>query len=161
MFRIILGMSQQRKKIINYLDGVSKEVAMHIAKCVMYGNSLGRYDHWIHELAIWISDGNDMVCKPNDKKLKSEDYEDSIFGFLGDARSDAKVNLHELQRYNKKFEDESYPYVEDDDEMIDRMFNASQLIIRKLVPIMSVKNNLDRRDIEGLIHDALDDICLK
>lgn len=160
MFRIIVAMSSTRQKLLSYLDGVSKEVALHIAKCAMYQDSLGRYNHWIHELAIWISDGNDMTCKPGNKKLKPRDYEDTIFGFLGDGVADARTNLHELQRYNKRYESESYPYIEVDADMVDRMYRASRSVVRAFVPLMASTNDLELKQIEQKLHQALDKECL-
>lgn len=160
MFRVILAMSAPRQKIIGYLDGASKEVAMHVAKCAMYQDTLGRYNHWIHELAIWISDGNDMTCKPGNRKLRARDYEDTIFGYLGDGVSDAKTNLHELQRYNRKFEAESYPEVQVDDDMIDRMYRASRAVTQTFAPLMTSKNDLELKQIENKLHEALDKECL-
>lgn len=161
MFRVVLAMSASRQKIIGYLDGASKEVALHVAKCAMYQDTLGRYNHWIHELAIWISDGNDMTCKPGSKKLRVRDYEDTIFGFLGDGVSDAKTNLHELQRYNRKFDTESYPYVEVTGDMINRMYRASRAVVTTFAPLMASRNDLELEQIEDKLHEALDPECLK
>ncbi len=161
MFRIILAMSFPKQKILTYLDSVSEEVSMHVAKCAMYQDTLGRYNHWIHELAIWISDGNQMTCKPGDKKLKPHDYENTIFGFLGDSVTDAEINLHKLQRYNSKFGSESYPYVEVDDSMVDRMYRLSRALIKAIVPVMSSRNDFRVAQIETKLHEALDPECLK
>ena len=160
MFRIILGMSEQRKRVLTFLDGLADRIVEHVAKCAMYQNSLGRYDHWVHELAVWFADANDKTCKPNNKKLSVQEYKDTILDGLGTSSADARINLHELQHYNKKYEDESYPYVEVDEDMIERMYKASQAVIGKIAPLLASKNNLDRPDIELMLHETLDTICL-
>ena len=149
-------MSTHRSAIIEFLDGWSKDVALHLAKCAMYQDSLGRYNHWVHELASWIVDGANMTCKPNDRKLKPNEYEDTIFKYFGTAVSDAERNLRELQRYNKKYGSESYPYVEIDDAMVNKMFDASQALMENIIPLMASKNKFKMRDMETYIHDAID-----
>lgn len=157
----IQAMSLDKHKLINKLDSWSEEITEHVAKCVMYGTTLGesKYNHWIeHEIATWICDANDFTCKHNNKKLKPRDYEDHLFGYLGDSIAEARANLHGLQLHNKKFY-ESYPYIEVDDDMIRKMFDASQQILAQFVPILSSKNSLTKDDIQSILHNILDPIC--
>ena len=160
MFRVILAMSNKRKDVIDFLDSLSKDVMFHIAKCSMYGDSLGRYNHWVRELSIWISDANDKTCKPKGKKLTPREYADTIFDKLGTSEADARVNLHTLQRYNSRFGDEAYPFVPVDDDMISRMYTASKAVISQFSNLLSTQNDLDQHDIEQELHKVLDPKCL-
>lgn len=159
----ISAMATEQKKLIKQLESWEEIVTEHIAKCVMYGDSLGidKYNHWVeHEIATWLSDANDILVKPFNKKLKPHDYQSTLFAGLGDDKVDARVALHELQRRNNK-STEPYPYVEVDDKMIEKMFEVSGLIVKTFVPILSDTNSLSKKDIETKLHEVLDPICLK
>ena len=167
MYRIfrtnIFGMSQERAPFKKKMESWGELIEEHLSKCAMYGDTLsgGKYNHWIEdELATYLSDTNDATFKPKGSKLKPHDYESLLFGGLGDDRTDARICLHNLQAYNRK-QKESYPYVTVDDDMIDKMYRASQAIINKFVPILSTKNSLSKKDIESILHNILDPICLK
>lgn len=154
-------MAEPKDKIKKKMDARSDKITEHLAKCAMYGDSLGegKYNHWIeHELANWISEINDLVSKPDGKKLKLRFYEDILFGGLGDSRADAKANLTDLEIYNSRTAN-PYPKVDIDDEMIDRMFKISEAMISKIAPILSTKNSFDKADFEVLLHSIMDPIC--
>ena len=69
----IKGMSVKKSSLEDKMAQFGKQIEMHIAKCAMYGDSLefGKYDHWISEIANWISDINQIYVKPSNKKLKN------------------------------------------------------------------------------------------
>lgn len=157
----IMAMAVSKDDIIEKMKGRRKKVAEHLAKCAMYGDGLGsgKYNHWIeHELATWISDINDLVSKPKNKKLKPDTYAEKLFGALGDSKSDAKSALIDLQLYNDSKQNK-YPYVEIDEEMVGRMHKITQSMLTKIVPILATKNSLSKEDIENLLHSILDPIC--
>jgi len=161
--KYIYAMSTERKKFIKQLESWEEELTEHIAKCVMYGDSLGvnKYNHWIeHEIATWLNDANDTLVKPSNKKLKPRDYASTLFAGLGTDRVDARVVLHDLQRMNHKSA-EPYPDVDVDSAMIERMFQASNSIVKTFLPILSSVNSLSKEDIERKLHEVLDPICLK
>lgn len=156
-------MSINKNDIITKMKGRRAKVAEHLAKCAMYGDSLGlaKYNHWIdHEISTWISDINDLVSKPKNKKLKANDYAEYLFGALGDNESDARSALIDLQLYNGAKQN-SYPYVEIDSKMVNRMHIITQAMLTKIVPILSTKNSLTKKDIEVLLHNILDPVCRK
>ena len=150
-----------RNKLLVRLDAWGEEVAEHLAKCAMYGDSLGqgKYDHWIKdELATWISDANEAICKHNNGKLKPKQYEDTLFGFLGDSYVEARMNLHALQSRNKRYSD-AYPFKQVDSAMIERMYSISNAVIAKFVPLLSSKNTFTKDDVEILLHSVIDPVC--
>ena len=154
-------MAEPKYNIKKKMNLRSDKITEHLAKCAMYCDSLGegKYNHWIeHELANWISEINDLVSKPDGKKLKLKFYEDILFGGLGDSKADAKANLTDLEIYNSRAAN-PYPKVDIDDEMIDRMFRISEAVISKIAPILSTKNSFDKADFEVLLHSILDPIC--
>lgn len=154
-------MSQERAPFKKKMESWADLIEEHLAKCVMYGDSLpgNKYNHWIKdELATYISDTNDATFKPKGDKLKPKDYETILFGNLGDSEIDARISLHDLQVHNKK-SSEPYPFKHVDSDMIDKMYRASQSLIKKLVPILSSRNSLDKKDIESILHNVLDPIC--
>lgn len=160
-FVYICAMAEPKDHIKKKMEARSDKLVEHLAKCAMYGDSLGsgKYNHWIeHEIANWISEINELVSKPDNKKLKPKLYEEILFGPLGDDISDAKANLTDLQLYNGK-KSNPYPRVEIDSAMIDRMYKISQEMIGKIVPILSTKNSFNKKDIEQLLHNILDPIC--
>lgn len=154
-------MAEPKDKIKKKMDARSDKITEHLSKCAMYGDSLGggKYNHWIeHELANWISEVNDLVSKPDGKKLKLKFYEDILFGGLGDSKADAKANLTDLEIYNSRAAN-PYPKVDIDQEMIDRMFKISEAVISKIAPILSTKNSFSKADFEVLLHSIMDPIC--
>lgn len=160
-FIYIQAMSLDQSDIIDKMRARRKKVAEHLAKCAMYGDSLGpgKYNHWIeHELATWISEINEITCKPKGKKLKTSKYADNLFGLLGDDKADAKSALIDLQLYNSTKKNQ-YPAVDIDSDMVDRMFEVSKQMLGKVVPLLSVKNDFSKHDIENLLHSLLDPIC--
>lgn len=160
-FVYIQCMSISQDDLIDKMKGRRAKIAEHLAKCAMYGDGLGsgKYNHWIeHELATWISEINELTAKPKGKKLKPSKYADYLFGLLGDERADAKSALIDLQLYNSK-KSNSYPYVEIDDAMVDRMFEITKAMLGKVVPIIASKNSFYKKDIEQLLHTILDPIC--
>jgi hypothetical protein len=154
--------AKSRKKLISTLDAYDELIVEHLAKCAMYCNSLpgDKYNHWIEdELATWLSDVNDSVCKQNNGKLKKKQYAEGLFGGLGNSEVDARINLRLLQEHNKKAKD-PYPYVEIDEAMISRMHIISEQVIQKFVPILASRNTIDKDDIAFMLHRIIDPVCL-
>ena len=157
----IFAMATDKSKLLKRMEAWSDNIMLHLCKCAMYGDTLpgDKYNHWIEELAVWIFNTNDTVCKPNNKKLKPAQYESALFGWLSDASAEARSNLADLQLYNKKFGDKAYPYIKEDDAMIERMRKISAGVLETFVPILSSKNELIKQDIEAKLHDIIDPVC--
>lgn len=157
----IFGMAIEKNKLMKRMDAWSDNIAIHLSKCAMYGNTLpgDKYDHWIEELAVWIFSANDMTCKPNNKKLKPAQYESMLFGWLSGEAAEARGNLHDLQIHNKKYNETSYPYIQVDDDMIERMRKISEGVLETFIPILASKNELTKADIQQKLHDIIDPVC--
>lgn len=158
----IFAMSVERGPFKHKMARWGELIEEHLCKCVMYGDSLkqGKYNHWIEdELATWLSDCNSTTFKPSDKKLKPADYESLLFGSLGDTLTDSEVCLHSLQAHNHKKRN-SYPFVNVDRRMIYNMYIVSAELREKFVPLLASRNKLAKEDIESILHNILDPICL-
>ena len=156
----IQGMTLKKEKLLKRMDSYSTEIAFHLAKCVMYGDSLGngKYDHWISEISNWISSVNECICKHNNKKLKAHQYQNSLFADLGDSLTEAKMNLQDVQISCKKSVNR-YPYRELDKEMIDTMYIVSMEIMHTFSNLLATMNDTTQSDIDKMLHDILDDRC--
>ena len=157
----IFAMAMGKARLEKRMDAWSDLIAEHLSKCAMYGDTLpgDKYNHWIEdEIATYISDTNDIVCKHNKRKLKVKQYENRLFGWLSDEAAEAKSNLHNLQIQNKKAL-ESYPYVEVDEAMIERMRKISGQVVSTFVPILSSINNITKDEIEDKLHHIIDPVC--
>ena len=157
----ILGMALEKSKLNTRMELFGSKVAEHLAKCAMYGDSLpeNKYNYWIsHELATYISNINNTVCKHNNNKLKATQYETIFFGWLSKDAAEAEGNLCDLQAKNEEARN-PYPYVPIDDDMIQRMTAISSAVIDKFVPLLSCINTITKQDIEQIPHHIIDPVC--
>ena len=156
-----MAMTMEKARLLKRMDALSDKVAEHLSKCAMYGDTLesGKYNHWIEdELATYLSFVNEVLSKHNNGKLKPEQYESSLFGWLGDDKADALGNLIDLQLHNKK-SSEPYPYVKIDNDMTERMYKISKGVVETFVPIISTINDLTKENIELKLHQIIDPVC--
>lgn len=119
----IFAMSQSRKVVLNRLVALSDVINRHIIECVVYRDSLSStLPHWVHEIAVWLQRANTLKCK---SRLKARDYEDSLFGYFGDDKEDARNNLIMYQLWNaRSMNPDRYPDFEITDDMVDRLFSV-------------------------------------
>lgn len=154
----VLGMAFERNHIIDKLKSFSPLILEHLCKCILYGRSVDRYDHWIKdEIATWIVDASKMSLDKG-KKLKKNDYDRYLFGALGTDRIDAEPNLDYQYAQDRR---ERYPYPEVDitDDMYDNMFEASVAIRSKFCEQLARKGKLDKTDVTNDLHEILDKYC--
>ena len=59
----IFGMASDRRKILDTLYNYSQPIADHIIKCVVYSSKDRDYNHWISEIATWLSTINALKPK--------------------------------------------------------------------------------------------------
>lgn len=161
MYRIIkantpiFGMAYERKKVIQRLEGFSKRILEHVAKCILYGRRSLNYDHWIEdEIALWISDASDMFLDKG-KKLKSNDYRRYLFGEFGDEVADARTNLHVQYADDRKTRD-PYPATEIDKQKIYNMFDACEQIKDIFCDKLATKQAISKEQAASILHNILD-----
>ena len=69
----LFEMAFERKDAIKKLDNLSYEISIHLLKLIVFNNS-NNFNHWLGELNSWLNQVDDIRLKPNNKKLKEEDY---------------------------------------------------------------------------------------
>ena len=143
----IFAMSMQRPIAIRELNGLSNTLAQHVCKISIYDDTLQCKDHWIHELADYISQANDITVKPKNNKLKLRDYENEFYGVLGETEKDANVFLNSFYRRNLR--SKQYPAVAITKEMCKRYIELSQFLINYCKALLSFNNELSLEDIEN------------
>ena len=146
-------MASERSYVIDKLQKLSSTLESHVLKLGIYDDNLNCKDHWIDEVANFLSIANDFTVKPKNKKLDKREYEKYLIGGLGDTRKDAFINIRMFKLSNNK--DKEYPDFEITDEMIDRTFNISKLIADFVLGTVSSKNTLEKRDIYYYLKERL------
>ena len=139
-------MSMQRPIAIRELNGLSQTLAQHVCKLSIYDDTLNCKDHWIHELADYISQANDITVKPKNTKLKLRDYENEFYGVLGETEKDANVFLNSFYRRNTV--SKKYPVVDISDEMKKRYVELSLFLIDYCRSLLPYSNELSLEEIE-------------
>lgn len=151
---LILGMAMNRNKAVSRVESYAYTLVEHIIKCVVYGNSTGNLKHWVEdEICEILSVVNSITIKPSDKKLKKRDYVDTIFGYMGDARSDANVMVRDFRLKNKH--NSKYPNFEVTEDLIDRTYKSFQNIMNYMLPILITKNDMKSEDFVKGIYKAI------
>ena len=163
MYRVILGMAQERDKIIQRCKHTRDQLIYHLAKVVVYGDSLQCYNHWIQEIANMISKINKMSTKgTRTGKLKPKDYMSYLFGIVGnysisDARSD--IEFFQSDNLEGRF-GEPYPDFEINSNVIKRMYDCGKEVIPEMSKMLSEKNQYDMHDISVMLREIFDKHCL-
>lgn len=142
----IFAMSMQRPIAIRELNGLSRTLAQHVCKMAIYDDSLNCKDHWIHELADYINQANDITVKPKNNKLKMRDYESEFYGVLGETEKDANVFLNSF--YRRNVETKEYPVVKITREMCERYVDLSLFLIEYCKILLCSNNNMYLEKIE-------------
>ena len=160
----ILGMAITRADAISRLRSFSETVELHLLNCILYGDSSGDYNHWVNqELSSWMVAANRILLKGN-KKLKKADYEDYLFGKLGDAEDDAFVALTAFQLHYTGAHSKvnpPYPNFELDEQITSDVFEFFREVKSKMCEILSQPNDLNKADFQRLLHEMMDKHCIK
>lgn len=151
----IYGMSIDRSKAVQRLEKFGELFHEHICKCVLYGDSLHCYNHWIgDELANWLSQVNNTTLRGN-KKLKAADYRNRFLGQFSKDWEDAEASLVLFAAQNK----DQYPEV-NTDAYIKCMHDVSCELIDKLPSLLASSNDLGQRLFAEMLHSILDYYCI-
>lgn len=155
----ILGQAFSRDKIKSRLNSYSRVILEHIAECVLYGKNHRDYNSWIDtELSGWISLLGSLKSK-NNKKLKRQDYEDTLFGDLGTTKEDAKYNL-EIENLDNQKKTPPFPDVKITDDLVSKMFLACKEIKESMIDlILNSKDEVSKDEAKSKLHSILDKYC--
>ena len=95
------------------------------------------------EIADWIKLA--AVIKPKSGRFKASMYQDTIFGYLGDERSDAVANLLDLQIRVRRGKYD-YPDFDITDQMKDDMFEFSQNVRTRISDLLAKNKGKELED---------------
>ncbi len=155
----ILGQAFSKDILKSRLNSHSGVILEHIAKCVLYGKNHRDYTHWIDtELSCWISLLGSLKSK-NNKKLKRQAYEDTLFGYLGTTKEDAKYNL-EIENLDNQKKTPPFPAVKITDDLVSKMFLACKEIKESMIDlILNSKDEVSKDEVRSKLHNILDKYC--
>ena len=104
----LFEMAFERKDAIRKLDNLSYEVSQHLLKLIIFNNS-NNFDHLLGELNGWLNQIDDIRLKPNNKKLREEDYLKALKEFY--LENEDQVTKM-IQKLKNKYKDEQVIYDE-------------------------------------------------
>ena len=144
-------MAYSRGDVMPKIDSYTGMVKEHVMKCIVYENSTNDFNHWVNEIANFLSIINDFRIKTKTGKLKYEDYLNNGFYNHGNDYRDMNVGLRDFS-YNKK-----YPHFEVTDEMTQKLLNVYTRIAEDCSRIFADKNNeYTHKDFKNLVLDIFE-----
>lgn len=162
MKRYIKAMAFSRKDAESHIRALSKVIGEHIIKCVVYGDSLNCYSHWVNdELTSWFYDINTTYLKIDRKppKFRYQDYDEFIFSQFGEDLNDMRISLSAFASLNFEKYGGNYPDIEISKDIVSNMFQAVAELSRKMCRLLSTssaKDPVSREEIRDLLHEVLD-----
>lgn len=156
-YQKIYGMAMTRRDAMEDMHSISKELCYHIIKCIIYGESNDAFNHWVKEICAFLEFANDMEIKPKNRKLKEQDYLDTIFALMGDTQNDAYIRIFKF-KYDNGHDTNPYPEFNIDSDLINRVFTAFNSIKDYMIPIFTVKNELKADDFYSEIYKIVDEV---
>lgn len=152
----ILGMSSYRKKYIEKLESYSDKLEEHVLKCIVYPENNSK-DEWIKEISAWLLRPCITTVKPKGKKLKADDYRDSIFSCFGDEKVDAELSLAWFKDVfiSKPENKKKYPDFEITDELVNKVFNTYNKFIKIFLPLFTSKDKITGEECKSIVRTIL------
>lgn len=147
----IYAQATGRQDAVKRLKSNAETLAIHMAKCIVYGDSLHCLKHWLcEEICDWIKLA--AIIKPKGGRFKASMYHDTIFGYLGDERSDAVANLLDLQ-IRVRHGEYDYPDFDITEKMKDDMFKFSQNVRTRISDFLAKNKGkeLDDMHIQNML----------
>lgn len=131
----IFGIELPRNQALAKMSSISENINEHTIECVIYKKlKYLTVDHWVNELAVWMYRANKIKCN---RKLKENDYIQTVFGAFGSDMIDADVNLDEYKRNNlKKSLQNQYPDFEITEYLIADLYDKYQKVIEASLPLL-------------------------
>ena len=143
----------------------NEDFITYITKCITYGDSVSvpytRYDNWVNLMSLLLDYSNQMRLFPFGLKPSESFFEKTLFRGIDNTRHSAQLHLYAFQDYLRRTNDKKYPRIEITDDLVDNMRAASSHIADRFVPILAHKNTMTEDDFRRMLHNILDDICLK
>lgn len=157
MYVHVKTMALERSIAIKQMESFSLIISEHIIKLVMYSAiQPNNIDGWIHTIANWIHQADDIKLKPNAKKPDKHMIESKLFRFMGDDIRDYERMLWAFQADNLsgKFNFENngpYPQFEIDDDASRSLMIACNLLLQKVTPLLIDKQDHTLAEYEAVV----------
>ena len=150
----IFAMAYDRPDGIRIVTAYKDLLPEHLIKCIIYGNTLNCWNHWIdQELCVWLGIINDVRLKPKNRRLKARDLYQYLFTKFGDSKVDASIALRIFKTTN--YRTKKYPDFELNQTLIDVVYDVFQDTIKKLIPIFVTDNTYTQENFKQLIEPML------
>ena len=141
----VFAFAHPRKHVEERVASLQPKLHEHLLKILIYGNTSQNLNHWINELAEFVSIINDYEVKPNNKKLPSHRYEEILRKELGESLRDARANLGYFKATHTGLN--KYPSFTITPDLIQHVHEKREQFISAVVDIVSVSNDLTTDDI--------------
>ena len=122
------------------ISDLSYEYIEHVMKCVVFQDTTQDLFHWEQEIANFISQVNNIVVKPDSKKLSSSYYRDYFFLGQGDELEDMKLFVSMWKRREGKY----YPSFEVTEGLCSQLLEACIDLADYFSPLVSRKNTYSK-----------------
>lgn len=161
MFRYVYAMSIPRDKALARASFYSDSLIEHLIKIVVYHDVKSDFiSHWIGEISRWLYDAGSIIVKPDGKKLKPDDYMDTLFGWMGDDIDDYRSLLDKFQHDNKRgkfnYEDKkSYPPVETSPELCKELMAVCHCLIDSFISMLLSNESFSIGDYNTMLNKVL------
>jgi hypothetical protein len=96
----LFELAYERKNAINRLDNLSCQISIHMLKLIVFNDSADFY-HWLTELNGWLNQVDDISLKPNNKKLRKQDYLKYLKEHYLEDEQQISLNIKNLKKRYK------------------------------------------------------------
>lgn len=151
-------MSLDRKKALQMVDNDSEALTIHVIMCCIWGNKFGCLKHWVNsEISNYIVNASEITVKNRKGRLKESEYMDTLFGFFGESKQDARNAINSFKRTIEEKEGNTFDVTE---ELVDNtyyLFKNIRIKYASTISSMNVNDSLSRNEVSSYIFNLLSD----
>lgn len=153
----VRAMSLERSKALRRAGEYSQEMIEHIIKVLAYSDIRELdVDHWISEIAQWLSDTDNLTVKPKNSKLKKDDIMHTTFSSMGDELRDYESELNLFLHHNRRgyfnYENkESYPEFEITSDLVAMFKDCCTDIIDETITMLVDKQDHSKEEYKEVL----------
>lgn len=162
----IRAMAFKRRDAERHIATLSSVIVDHLIKCLVYGDSLHCYRHWVDdELTLWFSQIDTAYLKIDRKppKFRRDEYDEMIFGQFGEDPHDCSICLSTFTAEYCERYGGTYPDFDISSDLISDTYKAITELSRKMcsaIAASSQKDPVGMNRIRQILHECLDKYCL-
>lgn len=135
------------------ISDLSYEYIEHVMKCVVFQDTTQDLFHWEQEIASFIAQVNNIIVKPDSKKLSSSYYRDYFFLGQGDELEDMRLFISMWKRREGKY----YPSFEVTESLCGRLLEVCTDLADYFSPLVSKKNTYSKAYLLSKIVEYFED----